>query len=146
MKISISIDDASPAEVLRMLSALGANDAVITKQDKVPTAKDILREEAKAEKKAEPKQEKKQAKKPEPEPEVDDDEDSDSGNGHSDVPAEILNAGRLREVLEALVKQGAKDEDELIEKCLALKAKVPVLRRIEGNFEERVRRTASLFF
>ena len=56
------------------------------------------------------------------------------------LPANIVNAGRLRDVLEYLMTFGYETKEDLAKQCREIQSKVPLLSRIE-NIEDRVTRT-----
>ncbi len=56
------------------------------------------------------------------------------------LPANIVNAGRLRDVLEYLMTFGYETKEDLAAQCRLIQPKVPLLTRIE-NIEDRVTRT-----
>jgi hypothetical protein len=58
------------------------------------------------------------------------------GNG---VPEEVLAAKKLRDVVSYWYDSGVTDADEIVARCVAVKDKVEVLRRMR-NVEDRVRR------
>lgn len=76
----------------------------------------------------------------EEEDEEEESEDEEEEAEDDEIPEEIMEAKKLRDVLRELQAQGIKDQDDLKAECKRIQARVPVLSRI-GNLEDRITRT-----
>lgn len=160
MKCNITFTDATLEEAEEIFRRLGMEPGDVevkeapkeeqSESEEKPKTKAKPKPKAKAKPKTKPKTTKK-AKKEEPEePEEDEpeepeeeaeeeDEEEDGGDGDTD----IASMTRLRDVLMHLIEEGREDEDSLVEECLRIQKKVPVLKKI-NNLEDRVRRAAAV--
>lgn len=62
-----------------------------------------------------------------------------NGNGNGTVPAALLEAKKLRDVVSYWYDSGVTDPDQIVQKCTEMKDHVEVLKRLR-NFEPRIRR------
>jgi outer membrane biosynthesis protein TonB len=69
----------------------------------------------------------------------DDVPDNGAGGNGAEVSSELLGAKKLRDIVSILYDEGFKTQEAMVEKCVAVAPKLPVLKRVK-NLEERVTR------